>query len=160
MKLFGTTIEILPALLIVLAVVAISLIGGLATDTGSTWYTTLAKPKWQPPAWLFGPVWTMIYLLLALSAILAWHYAPAETRTMVIGLFILNGILNLAWSFIFFRGHSALWAGIEILLLWMTILALIIIAWRFSHVASLLLIPYLIWVAFASVLNWRIVSLN
>lgn len=156
----GTGINILPSALIALAVAAIAVLGGLATDTASTWYMELNKPEWQPPSWLFGPVWTTIYVLLAVSAIIAWHNSTGETRTRLMMLYGINGALNLAWSFIFFQGHSPLWAGVDIIALWVTIIMIMNQVRQVSTAASLLLLPYLLWVSFASVLNWTIVAIN
>jgi tryptophan-rich sensory protein len=159
-KLFGMEFGLWPALGIFGVVIAISVLGGLATDTSSAWYTTLRKPSWQPPAWLFGPVWTTIYLLLAISAIIAWNNTSGSGRTAIMLLYGINGLFNLAWSYIFFRGHSPFWAGIDILAVWGTILLLMIRTWPVSPTASLLLLPYLLWVTFASILNWAIVRLQ
>lgn len=156
----GTGIDFLPPILIVLAVAAIAVLGGFATDTTSTWYLELNKPAWQPPNWLFGPVWTTIYILLAISAIIAWRNSTGETRARLITLYGINGALNLAWSFIFFQGHSPLGAGIDIILLWITIVMIMDRVRGVSTISFLLLLPYLLWVSFASVLNWAIVMLN
>ncbi|MEP7217629.1 MAG: TspO/MBR family protein [Bacteroidota bacterium] len=153
-------IDWMPSILIFLAVIAIATLGGLATDTASAWYLHLSKPSWQPPGWLFGPVWSTIYLLLAISASLVWHAARGGSRSTLMALYGINGALNLAWSFIFFQGHTPLWAGIDIIILWCSILLIMVRAWPVSRAASLLLLPYLLWVSFASVLNWSIVGLN
>jgi tryptophan-rich sensory protein len=149
-----------PILSIIGSVVAIALLGGLATDTSSAWYLNLRKPSWQPPAWLFGPVWTTIYALLAASAIIVWRKTRGETGKAIMILYAINGAFNLAWSWIFFRGHSAFWGGFDILAVWITIILLMIRAWPVSRAASMLLLPYLLWVTFASVLNWAIVTIN
>jgi tryptophan-rich sensory protein len=145
-----------PTIVIVAAVIAIALFGGLATDTTSAWYMNLAKPAWQPPAWLFGPVWTLLYLLLALSAIIVWHHTSGDTRRSLMTLYAINGILNLAWTFIFFQGHAPVWAGVEIIVLWLTIALMMARTRPISHAASLMLLPYLLWVGFASILTWAI----
>lgn len=147
---------------LVAAVVAL-LVGGVGatiTELGP-WYRDLVKPSWQPPDWLFGPVWTMIFALAALSAATAWRRAPtSDARDWIIVLFSLNGFLNLLWSFLFFRAKRPDWALAEVALLWVSVLVLILFVGRFSQGASRLLWPYLAWVAFAAVLNWRIVALN
>jgi len=152
--------DLLPASVIVAAVIAIAVIGGFATDTASAWYLELNRPAWQPPAWLFGPVWTVLYILLALSAIIIWRTTSGNERTQLMWLYGTNGALNLAWTFIFFQAHSPLWAGIEIAVLWLTILVIMRRVWPHSRSASLMLLPYLLWVGFATVLTWTIVSLN
>jgi len=153
-------LRIAPIAIIVAAVVAIAVIGGFATDTGSAWYLGLELPSWQPPSWLFGPVWSLLYLLLALSAIIVWHRTTGELRGSLMRLYAANGALNLAWTIIFFQAHTPLWAGVEIILLWITIAMMMVRTWPVSRAASLMLLPYLLWVGFASVLTWTIFALN
>ncbi|NJM91424.1 MAG: tryptophan-rich sensory protein [Rhodospirillaceae bacterium] len=130
------------------------------TDLGS-WYEALRKPAWRPPGWLFGPVWTVIFALTAFAGVTAWR--RTQTRRdgqLILILFLLNGILNVTWSLLFFRLHRPDWALAEVVLLWLSILILIIVLMRFSHAASWLLVPYLAWVAFAGFLNYTVVKLN
>ncbi|MEO1020506.1 MAG: TspO/MBR family protein [Pseudomonadota bacterium] len=149
-----------PILVGALAALAVGTIGGSLTVLGP-WYQGLVKPDWQPPDWLFGPAWTIIFALAALSAARAWLDAGADRRRQwIIGLFVLNGFLNVFWSLLFFRVQRPDWSGIEVLLLWLSILVLIIFIGRFSRPAALLLIPYLLWVSFAAALNWAVVGLN
>ncbi len=142
------------------AVVAISGIGGLATDTESAWYRDLELPSWQPPGAVFGPVWTILYALLARSAYLAWREVSGPLRTPILGLYFLNGALNLAWTIIFFRAHRPVVAGVEILLLLATIIALIVLMRPVSRQASWALVPYALWVMFAAALTWAIAASN
>jgi benzodiazapine receptor len=143
-----------------LAAAAVSATGGALTDIGP-WYAALNKPAWQPPNWLFGPVWTVLYIMAALSATLAWRASEtAAERVRVIALFGLNAVLNVGWSFLFFHLKRPDWALIENGLLWLSVAILIAALWRLSRVASLLLVPYLLWVTFAFVLNAAIVRLN
>jgi translocator protein len=148
------------AVIITLAVVGIAGLGGLATDTNSSWYRNLELPSWQPPGAAFGPVWTVLYALLARSAYLAWRELSGARRTPILGLYALNGALNLAWTILFFRAHRPLIAGIEILLLLATIVALIILMGPVSRQASWALVPYALWVAFAAALTWAIAANN
>ncbi|NWG24390.1 MAG: tryptophan-rich sensory protein [Pseudorhodoplanes sp.] len=142
------------------AAVVVAFLGGTLTDTGA-WYQALRKPPWQPPDWLFGPVWTLIFALVALSAATAWRKAPDRaSRDWVVGLFALNGFLNVLWSLLFFQLRRPDWALIEVVFLWLSILLLIVVAWRFSRLAGALLFPYLAWVTFAAWLNLAIVRLN
>jgi tryptophan-rich sensory protein len=144
----------------VVAAIIVALAGGLLTDIGP-WYAALKKPAWKPPDWAFGPVWTTIFALCVASGVIAWSKAAGDgDRTMIIALFTVNGLLNMAWSLIFFTLRRPDWALIEVLALWLSILALIIAFWRLSAVASLLLLPYIAWVSIASLLNWRIVQMN
>jgi tryptophan-rich sensory protein len=141
-------------------VVGIAILAGIGTDTKSPWYRALKKPEWQPsPKW-FAPVWFTIYLLLIVSAVIAWNNTAGDARVRIMLLFAINGVLNLAWSFIFFRARSPLVAGIDIVGLAITILLLMFRLWPISPVAALLLLPYLVWVCFASALNWSIARMN
>jgi tryptophan-rich sensory protein len=153
-------IDLVPTLSIVGAVVAIAALARVGTDTESSWYKGLKKPEWQPSSKLFAPVWFTIYLLLAISAILVWHETTGDMRIRLMILYAINGVLNLAWSFIFFKARSPLVAGIDIVGLAITILLIMVRVWPVSPVASLLLLPYLLWVCFASVLNWAIARMN
>ena len=127
----------------------------------SPWYHALRKPTWQPPDWLFGPAWTLILGLAAISALLAWRAAPDRaSRALVALLFVLNGLANLGWSPLFFKLRRPDWALWEVPLLWLSILAPIVLLAPFSRTASLLLLPYLAWVSFAAFLNFTIVQLN
>ena len=149
-----------PIAVAALAALLVASLGATITDLGP-WYRDLAKPSWQPPDWLFGPVWTLIFALAALAAATAWRDAPnRSTRDGIITLFALNGFLNLAWSLLFFRVKRPDWALAEVAPLWLSILVLIVFLGRFSRTGSRLLWPYLAWVTFAAVLNWRVVALN
>lgn len=141
------------------AVAAVALVGGLATDTSSTWYTTLDRPSWQPPGAVFGPVWTVLYVLIAISATLAYRDVR-RGRTLVLGLFAVNLVLNVGWTWIFFQGHAPVAAGIEIIALLATIVALIRLVAPASRTAAWLLVPYAAWVTFATALTWTIALTN
>ena len=149
-----------PVLVAALAATAVFTLGGLATDLGP-WYVNLHKPCWQPPGWLFGPAWTLIFGLWALSGYLAWRSVPnRRSRDAVLALFAVNGLFNVLWSMLFFRLERPDWALTEALLLWLSILIMILALARYSKIASALLVPYLAWVSFAIVLNWTVVELN
>jgi tryptophan-rich sensory protein len=136
------------------------MLGALMTDLGQ-WYVTLRKPTWQPPDWLFGPAWTLIFALCAVAGYLGWRSAPdRKSREWIIAVFAMNGFLNVLWSALFFRLKRPDWALIEVVFLWLSIVALIIVLWRHSRTAGLLLLPYLAWVTFAAVLNYAVVQLN
>jgi translocator protein len=138
----------------------IGVLGGTLTDTG-LWYQSLLKPSWQPPDWLFGPAWTLIFALATASAVSAWRNAHDRVqREWVIGLFALNGFLNVLWSTLFFALKRPDWALIEVGFLWLSILLPMIVFWRFARPASLYLFPYLLWVSFAAFLNLTVVRLN
>ncbi|MEH3052900.1 MAG: tryptophan-rich sensory protein [Patulibacter minatonensis] len=146
--------------LIALAVVAVAAIGGLATDTTSAWYSALDRPSFQPPGAVFGPVWTVLYLALALSAWLAWRDVDGRTRRTVIALYAANLVLNLAWTIIFFQLEAPVAAGVEIVVLLGTIVALIALLRHRQRAAAALLVPYAAWVTFATVLTWTIAASN
>jgi len=149
-----------PILIAALAAVAVAGLGALMTDLGP-WYVALRKPSWQPPDWLFGPAWTLIFGLCALSGYLAWRNAPNRGgRDGVIALFALNGFLNVFWSALFFRLKRPDWALPESGLLWLSILLMIVALFRYTKAASALLLPYLAWVLFATILNWAVVEGN
>lgn len=142
------------------AAIVVALLGGLVTDTGP-WYQALKKPSWQPPAWAFGPAWTLIFTLTAASGVVAWQRAADNrTRSWLISFFAINGVLNVAWSAVFFGLKRPDLAVVEVALLWASIMLLIVFIWRISRTASLLLLPYLAWVSFAAVLNFVVARLN
>lgn len=147
--------------LIVSAVIAfgVSAIGGAATQIGP-WYRALEKPVYNPPDWVFAPAWTLIYGLCVYAAALVWRDGDARARALLVTLFALNIVLNIMWSVLFFALKRPDWALFEIGVFWLSILALVIFAGRVNGRARLALLPYLLWVTFASVLNRAIVSLN
>jgi len=150
----------LPVLLAAAAALLVAVMGMLSTDL-SGWYQALDKPDWQPPDWLFGPAWTLIYALAALAGVSAWRgAADSAGRNRILTLFALNAFLNVFWSLLFFRLHRPDWALIEVAFLWLSIVALIIGLRPFSKISTWLLAPYLAWVSFAAVLNYAIVQLN
>jgi tryptophan-rich sensory protein len=149
-----------PVLAAAAVAVLVGALGGAATDTGP-WYQALQKPSWQPPGWLFAPVWTVIYALTVGAFVVAWRHAPdPRLRRSIIALFALNAVFNVAWSVIFFRLHRPDWALVEVALLWLSILMLILLLARISATASRLLVPYILWVSFAAILNLAVVRLN
>ena len=139
---------------------AVAALGAAATDIGP-WYTGLQKSRLNPPDWLFGPAWTLIYALTAMSGVFAWRAARSGTqRSRVLILFAINALLNVFWSELFFHARRPDWAFTEVAPFWLSILALIVFLWPLSHRASWLLAPYLAWVAFAGYLNFEVVRLN
>ncbi len=135
-------------------------VGAIATDIGP-WYKSLDKPWWQPPDWLFGPAWTVIFALTAASAAYAWRDAPTKTaRTSLVTLLLTNGLFNILWSVLFFRLQRPDWALLEVGALWASVLIPILVVSRYSKRAAWLLVPYISWVTFAGILNYKIVQLN
>lgn len=134
---------------------------GFATSTGvSSWYVTLEKPFFNPPNWLFGPVWTILYTLMGVSSYMVWRSAKSAFQRMGMDLYFTQLALNFTWSFVFFAFQSPGWALINIVLLWIFILYMIIYFIRTKPVAGYLQIPYLLWVSFATLLNGAIWWLN
>jgi tryptophan-rich sensory protein len=142
------------------AAVAVALLGGLASPIGP-WYYGLTKPWFQPPDWLFGPAWTVIFALAALAGVWAWDANPPMRRWgVIVALFAANGLLNIFWSVLFFSLHRPDWALGEVPALWLSVLGLIVLIAPWSRRAALALLPYLVWVAFAAALNLAVVQLN
>lgn len=143
-----------------LGALAVAVLGGLATEIGP-WYRSLAKPSWNPPDGLFGPAWTLIYALTALAGVEAWQAArDRPQRRVLASLFIVNGCLNILWSLLFFRLRRPDWALLEVGALWLSIVSLLVYCGRLRRRTIALLLPYLVWVSFAALLNASIVSLN
>lgn len=126
-----------------------------------TWYAGLAKPELNPPSWVFGPTWTMLYALMGVAAFLVWRagWGKREVK-LALGIFGLQLALNTIWSIIFFGLQSPGWALAEIAFLWVAIFATIIVFSRVSRPAAGLLVPYILWVSFAGYLNFMIWRLN
>ncbi|WP_219894893.1 TspO/MBR family protein [Aquisediminimonas profunda] len=151
---------IAPTLIAAVAATITAIMGATITEIGP-WYHGLKQPDWAPPEFAFGIIWTVIFSLTAMAGIAAWRAAPDDRAAeSIIGLFALNGFLNILWSLLFFRLHRPDWAQFEVIALWLSILALIVVSWRYSRVAGLLLLPYLIWVSIAAALNHQVVILN
>lgn len=148
-------------IVIILAVVAVALIGSYFTSMNRDWYERLNVPPWDPPDWAFPIAWNIIFALSIVSLILIWNTRPHTRLTYwVIGLAVLNGVLNVLWSALFFGNRLILPAVIDAGLLCLSVIAIIIAAWPISRWASILLIPYAAWTAFATVLTWAIWRLN
>jgi translocator protein len=136
-------------------------IGSIFTSKSiPTWYATLKKPSFNPPNYLFGPVWTILYILMGIAAYLIWTSGWNSVTKIALAVFAVQLILNTAWSILFFGLQNPFIAFIEIIFLWLAIVATIVLFYRISPAASYLLIPYLLWVSFASVLNFAIWRLN
>jgi translocator protein len=144
-------------------------IGGLATDLGP-WYLQLQQPWWKPPDWAFGPAWTLIFTLAAVAGGRAWLGArqtnqgnevnQGAQRHRVVLAFVVNGVLNVAWSYLFFFLHRPDWALGQVGVLWLSIVALIIVTKPLDTWAPCLLLPYAVWVAYAASINAGVVWLN
>jgi translocator protein len=139
-------------------------IGGIAgiftAQAIPVWYATLNQPSFNPPNAVFGPVWTMLYILMGFSFYLIWIMPQSSTRRLAIMLYVIQLVLNFAWSFLFFYFHAIGVAFIEIFLLWTSILLMIILFYKIKPLAAYLNIPYLLWVSFATMLNGSYYLLN
>jgi benzodiazapine receptor len=150
---------------LVVAVVIPLVVGGLGGAATApsipAWYQGLNKPTWNPPNWVFGPVWTLLYILMGIAAWLVWRRGWDNPQVQVaLAIFGIQLLLNLFWSLIFFGLHSPGWAVLEIVALWGFILATIVLFYRLESAAGLLLIPYQLWVTFAAALNAAVWQLN
>lgn len=139
---------------IALAVIAAASLG--AVFKPGDWYLSLAKPTWTPPNWLFAPVWTTLYVMIAVAGWLAWR----RQGGLLFAVWIVALLLNAAWSWLFFGRHWIGVALVDITALWCAIAVFMALAWRPAPAASLLFAPYLLWVGFAGLLNLRIWQLN
>jgi tryptophan-rich sensory protein len=142
------------------AVIFTALAGAWITEIGP-WYRGLTKPSWQPPDWAFGPAWSTIFLCAAWAGVLAWRSPDfAAHKTNVIAAYVANYTLNMVWSYLFFRRRRPDWAMWEIIPFYATIIWMMIAVAPLSGTAVLLLVPYICWVSFATVLNATIIKLN
>jgi translocator protein len=137
-------------------------LGGLFTSTGiaSGWYETLRRPDWAPPGWVFGPVWTLLYVAMAVAAWLVWWRTAWSDARYALGLYAAQLLLNAFWSFFFFYLRNPLAGLAELLVLWVFVLITTISFWRRVTVAGWLFVPYLSWCTFAAMLNAAIWWLN
>jgi len=134
--------------------------GAVTTPKIFGWYATLTKPSWNPPNWIFGPVWSALYLSMAVAAWLVWRQDGVLGARLQLALFGVQLLLNVLWSCLFFGLQNPGLAFVEVLLMWAAIAATMATFWLRSTVAGLLFMPYLAWVSFASVLNFMIWRLN
>jgi tryptophan-rich sensory protein len=135
-------------------------VGAIASANASAFYAELTRPSWAPPAWLFGPVWSALYALMALSAWLVWRDRGIAGARAALGLFVAQLAANALWSWLFFALHRGDLAFVEVLILWCLVVATIVSFQRISNVAAALLYPYLAWTTFASALTFTIWRLN
>lgn len=135
-------------------------IGAFASAQAGAFYMQLVRPAWAPPAWLFGPVWSALYLLMAVAAWLVWREHGWRGAGAALGLFIVQLVANALWTWLFFVWHQGAWAFAEVLLLWGLIVGTLIAFWRLKKIAAALLVPYLVWVSFASALTLAMWKLN
>jgi len=148
-------------LIIPLIVLAVAWLGGQLTGSGMDWYRTIKLPSFTPPGSIIGLVWTIIFILSAISAIIFWNKTTTDNRFYwIIAIFIANAILNIAWSYLFFNQHLLGLATIEAAILDLSVIALILLLWPISKISAGLLVPYAGWAAFATYLTYLVWSLN
>jgi translocator protein len=146
----------------VLVALAAGGLGSLATVPAVPgWYAGLAKPSWTPPSWLFGPVWTLLYLTMGVAAWLVWREAGGvRAAGLPLTIWLVQLALNALWSFLFFGLRQPGWAFVEVVVLWLAILATVAACWRISPTAGAVLLPYLLWVSYAAALNGALWWMN
>lgn len=135
-------------------------IGGAASIQAGSFYTQLLRPDWAPPAAIFGPVWTVLYALMGISAWLVWRVGGFRAAESALTLFLVQLASNALWSWLFFGWRRGGLAFADILLLWALIIATLVLFWRIRPLAGALLVPYLLWVSFATVLNYAVWQRN
>ena len=150
---------------LIIAIVVCELAGGIGSlvtiSAIPTWYAALAKPALNPPSWIFGPVWTTLYLLMGIAAFLVWKQGwDRRDVRKALAVFGLQLVLNAVWSIIFFGLHSPLWALVDLVAMWLAIVWTMTLFYRISKPAMWLLLPYVLWVSFAAYLNYSIWILN
>lgn len=143
---------------VVICLVISALAGWVSAEHAAGWYSTINKPSFNPPKEIFAPIWTTLYLMIGIAGGLIWcqrKHCPA-----LLSWFIVHLLLNFAWSFIFFNAQSILWALVDIVMLWASLLITLVYAYRCEWRAGLLLTPYFLWVSFAVILNAALFHLN
>ena len=139
---------------------AASAVGAVASIQAKSFYSQLAQPTWAPPPGIFGPVWTVLYALMGIAAWLVWSSGGFRSNRQALTLFLLQLAFNALWSWLFFAWHRGAWALADVFVLWILIVATLVSFWRVRLLAGALLIPYLLWVSFASALNYSVWQLN
>jgi tryptophan-rich sensory protein len=150
----------LPILISSAGSAAIMIAGGILTEIGP-WYRNLTKPSWQPADWVFGPVWTIIYILVTLATVMVWNASGGVAESLLlVTAYLLNGLLNIGWSLVFFKWQRPDWAFLEVITLWLSTFLLAVAYYIVLPKAGWLIAPYLVWVTIAAYLNLTIIRLN
>jgi benzodiazapine receptor len=139
---------------------AAAALGGLASANAGAFYRELSRPAWAPPAWLFAPVWSFLYLLMGIAAWLVWRNCGLRKAYTALSLFLIQLAANALWTWLFFVWHLGAFAFGEILVLWVLLLCTVVTFWRVRPIAGTLLLPYLAWVTFASALTYSVWKRN
>ena len=135
-------------------------IGAVASIRAVSFYGQLVQPSWAPPASVFGPVWTILYVLMGIAAWLVWRTDGFRVNRSALTLFLVQLAVNALWSWLFFAWHRGALAFADVVLLWLLLVATLVSFWRVRPLAGALLIPYLLWVSFATALNFSVWQLN
>lgn len=138
----------------------VAALGGFASASAPAFYAELQRPSWSPPAWVFGPVWTLLFALMGIAAWLVWREKGFADARVALGLFIAQLVANALWSWLFFAWQLGTLSLVDIAILWALILATIVAFWPMKPLAGVLLLPYLGWVSFAAALNFALCRLN
>ena len=138
---------------------AAAALGSIASIRAVAFYQQLTRPDWAPPPYVFGPVWTLLYTMMAIASWLVWR-AESPLRIPALAAYVAQLALNALWSWLFFAWRQGRWAFLEVVVLWAAILLTVVLFWRIRRGAGLLLLPYLLWVSFASCLTYAVWRLN
>lgn len=144
----------------VAAVIIAAAIGGLASSSAAADYALLRQPTWAPPAWLFGPAWTLLYALMAIAAWLVWRTGPSSASRRALTCYAVQLVLNAAWTPLFFGLGWRGFAFVEICALWLVLVTTVVLFWRRTPAAGVLMVPYVAWTTFALSLNFAVWQLN
>lgn len=139
---------------------AASAVGAIASIQAKSFYSQLVQPSWAPPPWVFGPVWTTLYALMGIAAWLVWRTSGFRANRQALTFFLLQLAFNALWSWFFFAWHHGVLSLADIFVLWLLIVGTLVSFWKVRPLAGALLIPYLLWVSFAAVLNYSLWQLN
>ena len=138
----------------------VAAVGAAASVQAGTFYAELVRPDWAPPGSVFGPVWTLLYAMMAVAASLVWQRREIRLARIALAVFVLQLFLNALWSWLFFSWNQGALSFLDIVVLWAMIVITLVLFWRIRPLAGLLLVPYLAWVTFAGALNYAIWQLN
>ena len=134
--------------------------GSVASRRSEDFYGQLVQPSWAPPPEVFGPVWTVLYILMALAAWLVWRHGGFAHARTALSLYLVQLVVNALWSWLFFAWQMGAAALLDIALMWVLVVATMVAFWRHNRLAALLLVPYLAWISFAAMLNLRLWQMN
>lgn len=155
MSQYSWGVQIIGLIVCLLFVAVAACLGAIASLKAGQFYNQLNRPRWAPPAWIFGPAWTILYLLMAIAVWLIWRINGLQT-VFPLALFLIQLVFNAVWSWLFFYLRQGALALLDVILLWGAILLTLIVFWSISPLAAILLIPYLAWVSFATALNFSV----